>query len=332
MPTDPPVVERGTVPRGFSLITVAEDLPSITSIAFGPDGALYAGLRFNGIMRLIDANADRRYETRNLFAGNFNELLGLAWLGDVLYVSSIAQVTTLHDSNGDGISDERIIVINNLPTGRHQNDSPVFGPDGRLYLPMGSTCDACQEPNELNATILSFNPDGSDMQIVAHGLRNAFDLAFNAQGQLFATDNGRDDLGPNQPPEELNYIVPGAHYGWPDCWGNNQGSNCENTQPPIAEFDARASADGLVFYYGDQFPSEYIGDAFVALFGSYVVSVQPRIVRVQMQAANDTFTTQRSDFVTGIGRPLDLAVGPDSALYIADFEAEAIFRVSYGAP
>jgi glucose/arabinose dehydrogenase len=320
------------VPEGFSLIGIADDLPAITSIAFGPDGALYAGLRFNGIMRLVDSDGDRRYETRNLFAGGFNELLGLAWLADTLYVSSIAQVTTLRDADGDAIADTRTIVIDNLPVGRHQNDSLVFGPDDRLYMPLGSTCDACQEANALNASILSFNPDGSDMQILARGLRNAFDLAFNAQGQLFATDNGRDDLGPSQPPEELNHIIPGAHYGWPDCWGRGQGSNCENTQPPIAEFDARASADGLVFYYADQFPTEYVGNAFVALFGSYVVDVAPRVVRVQLEPSGDTFTAQISDFVTGIGRPLDLAVGPDGALYIADFETEAIFRVNHGAP
>lgn len=332
IPTAQPIVERGQAPEGFSLITVAQEMPAITSIAFGPDGALYAGLRFSGIIRLVDTDGDRRYETGNLFAGDFDELLGLAWLGDTLYVSSAAQVTTLRDADGDAVAEARSVLIDNLPIGRHQNDSLVFGPDGRLYMPLGSTCDACQETNALNASILSFNPDGSDMQIVARGLRNAFDLAFNAQGQLFATDNGRDDLGPNLPPEELNYIIPGAHYGWPDCWGRDQGSNCENTQPPIAEFDARASADGIVFYGADQFPPEYSGDAFVALFGSYEVNVRPRVVRVQMQPAGDSFTTQLSDFVTGIGRPLDLAVGPDGALYIADYEAEAIFRVSYGGP
>lgn len=336
LPTDAPasavLVERGNVPPGFSLITVADDLPRITTIVFGPDGALYAGLRHNGVMRLVDADGDHRFESRDQYARGFDELLGLAWLEDTLYISSSGRLSTVRDTDGDGISDTRNDLISNLPIGRHQNNSIVFGPDGRLYMPLGSTCDVCQEPDARNATILSFAADGSDLQIVARGLRNAYDLAFDAQGRLFATDNGRDDLGTDQPPEELNYIVSGSHYGWPDCWGRGQGGNCADTRYPIARFDARSSANGIVFYYDDQFPSDYMGDAFIALFGSYVVDVTPRVVRVQMQPRDDTFSTQVSDFVSGLGRPLDLTVGPDGALYIADYEAEAIFRVNYGAP
>ncbi|HLF27438.1 MAG TPA: PQQ-dependent sugar dehydrogenase [Anaerolineae bacterium] len=331
-PPAPPVVERGRVPEGFSLIVVAERLPRLTTLAFGPDGALYAGLRQDGIIRLTDAAGDHRYETRTEFAPAFDELLGLAWRGDTLYVSYRGAISTLRDTDRDGVADARSDIVTDLPVGRHQNNSLVFGPDNRLYLPLGSTCDACVETDPRSASILSFAPDGGDARIIAGGLRNAYDLAFDAQGNLFATENGRDDLGDTLPPEELNHIVPGSNYGWPDCWGVGQGSGCDGARAPVAEFDARSSADGLVFYLADQFPPEYRGNAFVALWGSYIVATRPRVMRVQLSLAGDTFAGQVSDFATGLGRPLDLVVGPEGALYIADYEAEAIFRVTYGAP
>ena len=121
--------------------------------------------------------------------------------------------------------------------GYTRNNGLAFGPDGKMYLTLGSTCNACQERSELSATILQFNLDGTGRRVYASGLRNVYDIAFHpVDGTLFGADNGRDELELNVP-EELNLLVDGGNYGWPDCWGDGQGSNCEGTLPPIAEME-----------------------------------------------------------------------------------------------
>ena len=188
-------------------------------------------------------------------------------------------------------------------------------PDGRVYLGEGSPCNACA-PRAREASILSFRADGSDVKIVATGLRNPFGLAFDPTGALWATDNGRDDLG-DAVPDELNRILPGKRYGYPTCYGIRRGSGCAGTQPAIAELESHSSADGLAF--GPD------GAAYVALWGTYFGNKHGRYV-VRVDLSNRTPKVTR--FATGFDHPLAVLFAKDGAMLVADWGTGIVWRIA----
>ncbi len=338
------VVELGTLPPGFSL-TVYGEVYRPTSLAFGPDGRLYAASADGNIYALADKDGDRRAETRTIFATNFSIPLGLLWIGNDLYISYTENVALARDTDDNGVSDEWVSILANLPTGLHQNDGLALGSDGYIYMGLGSTCDACIERSQYSASILRFRPDGTELSIVASGFRNPYDVAFNSAGDLFATDNGRDALGDDLPPEELNNVRRGGFYGWPDCWEEaivpvappipTLAPHCTDQTHAVARFTAHSSADGLAIYNGDSFPSQFRDNAFVAIFGSYLLpDIERGIMRVQLSKDGTGYTGQADWFLRlGVsGRPLDVTVGPEGGLYVGDYEAGVVYRIVYGAP
>ena len=330
------VVERGLLPPGFSL-TIYADVPAPTSLAFGPDGRLYAGSTNGAVYAVADRDGDRRGETVEPFAVGLDTPLGLAWVGPELYVSVRGSVVAVSDANGDGLTERRRVVISGLPSfGLHQNDSLALGADGTLYLGQGTPCDHCVASDPRSGTILRFKPDGSGLGVFARGMRNPYGLAFNSLGDLFATDNGRDDLGADEPPEELNFIRQGGNYGWPDCWPGRLAAACASVTQPVATFSAHTSADGLAFYDGHQFPAEYFDNAFVAILGSiymFPASTERGVARVRLTKTDGGYAGEREWFLQlPDGRPVALAVGPDGGLYVADYENGMIYRITYGAP
>jgi putative membrane-bound dehydrogenase-like protein len=328
------VVERGELPPGFSL-TIFGEVPSPTSLTFGPDDRLYVASANQVVYALADKDGDHRADARVPFARGVPIPLGLLWIEDTLYISYNGNVAVIKDKDGDGVGDRVVVLITGLPaSGRHQNDGLVLGADGYIYLGMGSTCDACREGDPRSATILRFKPDGTGLSVFATGLRNPYDLAFNAAGDLFATDNGRDDLGSDAPPEELNLIRAGLDYGWPDCWQGNTAAACASKSGAVATFAARSSADGLVFYEGHNFPQAYQDNAFVAVLGSYAYpDIERGVARVRLAKTGDTYRGETEWFLKlEEGRPLDVTVGPDGGLYVADYDQGLIYRIVYGAP
>lgn len=302
-------------PQGFHSSVYASGFSNPTATSIGPDGRLYVAQE-NGAILAVGSRGT------TTIASGFATILGLAWHAHKLYVSSTGQISTLTPSAGYR-SFRRRVVVSGLPTGKHQNDGIAFR-GGWLYLGVGSTCNACAEADGRSATIMRFHLDGSHAQVYARGLRNPYGLAIQPRtSALYATDNGRDDYG-NQVPDELNRIVQGGDYGWPNCWGNHGGTSCAGTIAPVALFEPHSSADGLVFYTGHTFPSRYLGDAFVAEYGDTVngLGTGHIIKDVHFGKRVTVFT-----FATGFSNPLAVTVAHDGSLLVADWGSGIIWRI-----
>ena len=317
------------LPDGFVGEVWLEGIRSPTAFAWDDQDRLYIATQGGDILRVNDAVTGEPPTDVVAIAGGIAFPLGLAFLDAALYISSRGEITRLTDDDGDGDPDTSRTIISGLPVGQHQNNGPAIGPDGKLYVPIGSTCDACIEEDERNATVMRFNLDGSNPEVYARGLRNVYQLAFHPEdGTLWAADNGRDDHG-YAVPEELNLIVEGGVYGWPDCWGAGGGSECEGTIRPVADLASRSSADGLIFYTGVQFPEEYSNNLFITLWGAGDGSTGRNVVRIELTKAEEQSTARVSNFATGFNRPLPIIVAADGSLLIGDHGADRILRIRY---
>jgi glucose/arabinose dehydrogenase len=303
-----PAAPNISVPEGFRAEIYARGLSRPTAMAFGQDGRLYVA-QLDGKIVVALPNAKRARP----FADGFSVPLGLAWREDVLYVSAQGELWSL-GAQGK----ERTAIVSGLPHGVHQQDAVVLGPDDRLYFGSGSTCNACEEEDPRSATVLSVKPDGSDLQIVATGIRNPFGLAFEPEtGRLWASVNGRDDLGADNPAESVVRVKQGADYGWPDCWPNWQtgqmDGDCEGVTRHDVFLEPRSSADGLAFWNGDVFVAEW-GANELKERGRKVVRIDPE-------------TLQAASFADGFQRPLALAVDRWNGLLVADWARGIIYRI-----
>ena len=317
------------LPDGFVAEVWLEDIRRPTAFAWDDQDRLYIATQGGDILRVNYAVTGEPPTDVVAIADGIAFPLGLAFLDAALYISSRGEITRLTDDDGDGDLETSHTIISGLPAGQHQNNGPAIGPDGKLYVPIGSTCDACIERDERNATVMRFNLDGSNPEVYARGLRNVYQLAFHPQdGTLWAADNGRDDHG-YAVPEELNLIVEGGVYGWPDCWGTGGGSQCEGTISPVADLASRSSADGLIFYTGEQFPEEYSNNIFITLWGAGDGSTGRNVVRIELTKQEEQYTARVSNFATGFNRPLPIIVAPDGSLLIGDHGADRILRIRY---
>ena len=322
---------------GFSLIKFA-DLYHPTAFAFDSQGSMYVTSQDGNVYLLQDNDQDGRADSRVTFSSGYYFPLGVtvhSETGDV-YVSHQGKITVLSDTDDDGKADVQELLVDDLPFDVHMNNNLKFGPDGWLYVGVGSACKSCDDTDPRSATIMRFNLDSGRGEVYAKGLRNAFDIAFHPETRdLFATDNGRDDLGMEVPFEELNHIIKNGDYGYPDCWNEQDTPGCEDTIPAVAFFEAHSSANGLDFYSGETFPAEYRGNAFVSIFGSWLKpNVQTGIQRIVLISSGTTYTSKTSWFVrfpAGV-MPLPLLFGPDDVLYVGDYVNDAIYRISYGMP
>jgi len=271
-------------------------------------------------------------DTPVLFASGLERPLGLVWHGDELIVSSRGRLSAWADPDGDGRAEEVRVLRDDLPaSGLHQNNGVVLGPDGRLYLGMGTGSNAALsgEPPEAG-TILSIDPASGETEVFATGLRNPFGLAFAADGTLYATDNGVDPKLVEAAPEEVNRIVPGGFYGHPYIFGSTPHPSGATPPagtpphtPPLAALTPHASANGIVAYRGSGFPA-LDGKLVVTEFGSYI----SRFYRAGRQlTVIDPEDGSAQIWASGfLGRPLAIAAGPGGALYVTDFEHGAVWR------
>lgn len=339
-------------PPGFTTTVFAEGLNGPRFVAFGPDGVLYVADRGNNrIVALPDANQDGKADIIRVFADNLDSPHSLVYHENAWYVGVPSGVIRLTDDDGDGVADQRETLIDDYPTtGAHSTRTVVFLPDGRMVVSIGSSCNVCQETDKRRAALVVYDgPAATGEAIFASGLRNAVGLTIQpGTGHLWATNNGRDLLGDDLPPETIYQVEEGANYGWPACINGyledpDEGSpgSCQGISRPVVEMQAHSAPLGLVFYTGTAFPADYQDDLFIALHGSWNRSELTGYKIVRLPFANGQPAAQVEDFATGwldaansevSGRPVGLAVGPDGALYVSDDRGGLLYRISYREP
>ncbi len=340
-------------PEGFEIAVLAQGLSNPRMMAVGPDGTVYVTqTAANTVSALRDPDSDGVADTPEVVASNLPSVHGIAFEQSQVYLAGEKHVWVAEVMD-DGSFGEPQVLVDDLPDGgQHSRRTIAVGPDGMLYVSIGSSCNACAESNPENATMLRMNPDGSEREIFAAGLRNTIGWDWSPEtGELWGMDHGSDWRGDDQPPEELNQIAAGNNYGWPYCFGEKEvdaflsnpppGATpeqyCVNTEAPVLTYQAHSAPIGMLFYEGAQFPEEYQGDAFVAMRGSWN-RAEPtgyKIVRVTFE---DGQPTAIEDFITGwlledgaahFGRIAGLTVTPDGALLISDDTNGVIYRVAY---
>lgn len=286
-----------------------------TAMAFGPDGRLYVAQETGQIV--VVGRGGRRGV---VVADGFTSPLGLAWHRRRLFISSKGRLDSLN-LFGRALRLRRALV-RGLPFGRHQQNNVVVG-KGRLFVGSGSTCDVCRERDRRSAAILSVRPDGSDLRVVARGLRNPFGLAFQpGTGRLFATVNGQDDLGA-EPAEALVWVRAGEDYGWPRCWPSFARrrllGSCRGVAEPAAYLEPRSGAGGIAF-------SKNGRTAYVALWGQYCCRTHGRTL-VAVELGEDGRTEGQRVLARGFAHPLAVVRDRRGALYVSDWGRGTIYRL-----
>ena len=336
-----------SLPPGFRIQTFAEGLDGPRFIAFGPDGELYVAERAAGrIVRLPDRNGDGRADETAVFAADLNAPHSLIWRDNSWFIGVPTGVVRLADSDNDGQADQRDVLIDDYPTGGHNTRTVEFLPDGRMVVSVGSSCNVCVEEDPRRAAIVAYDSAAANGEsIFARGLRNAVGLAVQpGTGDLWASNNGRDLMGDDIPPETIYRVSEGEDYGWPLCHNGNildpdlgQEGDCQGIPRPAVEMQAHSAPLGIVFYDGAMFPADYQGDMFIAFRGSWNRSIPTGYKIVRLPFEDGQPAAQVEDFATGWldedggvhGRPVGLAVAPDGALFLSDDREGIIYRISY---
>ncbi|MCE1253280.1 MAG: PQQ-dependent sugar dehydrogenase [Anaerolineae bacterium] len=339
-----------TLPAGFGIGVFADGLAQPRMLAVGPDGMLYAAERGAGrIVRLPDRNNDGAVDTLEVVASGLNAPNSLAFYKDgSLYVAETTRVLRLSQPDASGVYSQRDEIITGLPSGGHSTRTLLFSPDAStLYVSVGSSCNVCNEQDERRATIMAYNPDGSGGRVYARGLRNAVGIVFRpGSNELWASNNGRDNLGDEQPPETVYRVKEGANYGWPICHAGRivdpdfgSADSCSGVETPQIEMGAHMAPLGINFYTGNNFPDPYRRGLFITLHGSWnsTVPVGYKVMWSPIQA--DGSAGAAEDFISGWltpngnvwGRPVDVVNASDGSLFISDDRSGVIYRVYYRA-
>lgn len=368
-PADHSAAHLLTVPPGFEVTVYAEGqnfgLP--TQMDFGPDGNLYVLSLAGSIYRLIDDDGDDFAETIEtaFWDGDLNYIteeniaqlsvlpdqlyhaVGMAFHDDKLYVSDSGRIVELTDQDEDNQYETVTPIVEGLVSLQyegHSNNGIIFGPDGKLYIGVGATSDHGPLREPMEAAILRVNPDGSDLEVFATGLRNPYDLVFTPDGDLITSDNNPTEVNRTLrviPPEELNHIREGEDYGFPRVYGNPPPG--DDSIGPIVEFYPSVTSAGIDYYAHDAFPAEWRDGIYIAQWGTGADVLVNRdllfgfaVVFVPLE--KDANGEYHSDFVPFASsateraadfRPIDVTVGPDGALYIIEFFSSRVFRVTY---
>ncbi len=347
--TDKPLPNEIKLPPGFHISIFADEIKNARSLTLGEKGTVFVGTRQGDkVIALVDADGDGQAEKRFEIANNMNTPNGVAFYKGALYIAEVDKIWRLDNIESHLASPPKpVLVFDQLPHDKHHGWKYIaFGPDGKLYAPIGAPCNNCDEATSdpRYSTICRINPDGTGFEVYASGIRNTVGFSWHPQtGELWFTDNGRDMMGDDLPPDELNKAPQkGMNFGYPYCHGYNisdpeygKKHACSEFTKPMAELGPHVAALGMKFYSGNLFPAEYRNRVFIAEHGSWNRST-PIGYRVSMVSFKADGSPVYETFAQGWlkdgkawGRPVDVLQLKDGSLLVSDDFANAVYRISY---
>jgi len=343
-------LEKLKIPEGFVISIFADSVVNARSLSYSPSGTLFVSTRSEGnVYALKDTDGDYIADKRYTILKGGNMPNGVAFKDGDLYIAEVNRILKISDieSKLDNPGSPEI-VYDKYPTDKHHGWKYVaFGPDGKLYVPVGAPCNVCESKEKVYASMTRMNLDGSDMEVVHSGIRNSVGFDWHpVTKKLYFTDNGRDMMGDDIPECELNYASSeNMHFGFPYC---HQGDtpdpefgktrNCDEFTPPAAKLGPHTAPLGMTFYTGNQFPEMYHNQIFIARHGSWNRSKKSGYDIVLATLNADGTVLDTKPFITGWldegtddvwGRPVDMEILPDGSMLISDDYADVVYRVYY---
>jgi glucose/arabinose dehydrogenase len=337
-------LESIKLPPGFEISVFADRVPDARSLALGKNNVLFVGTRADRVyaVRYRDAKATQVIT----LASGLRMPNGVALKDGALYVAEVSRILRFDDIEARlDTRPKPVVVTERYPRETHHGAKFIrFGPDGRLYVPVGAPCNVCDPDPTRHALISRIRPDGSDYEVFAHGVRNSVGFDWDPRTkELWFTDNGRDMLGDELPSDELNHSPrSGMHFGYPYCHQGDTADpefgrkrSCSEFSPPAVKLGPHVASLGMRFYTGETFPAEYRNNIFVAEHGSWNRSkrIGYRVARVVVEGGrvlkHEIFAEGWLQGESAWGRPVDLEVMPDGSLLVSDDHAGAIYRIAY---
>jgi glucose/arabinose dehydrogenase len=341
-------LDRIQLPPGFKIQIYAKDVANARSMVMSPKGILFVGTRQAGkVYAVLDENKDHIADEIITIADGLNMPNGVAFRSGSLYVAEVNRIIR-YDNIEETLRSppEPVIVNDTFPKDQHHGWKYIaFGPDDLLYVPVGAPCNVCEKKDRRYASIMRMKPNGGDLEIYARGIRNTVGFAWHpSTGELWFTNNGRDWMGDNLPPDTLHHApVQGLNFGFPFCHGGDvpdpdYGSkhHCSEFDPPAMKLGPHVAPLGMKFYTGSQFPPQFRNQIFIAEHGSWNRSV-PIGYRITLAILENSRPIKYEVFAEGWlqgdkawGRPVDILIMTDGALLVSDDRAGVIYRITYG--
>lgn len=346
--TRTPQLDDLTLPPGFSISVYADGIENARSLAVGEGGTIFVSTRlFDHVYALVDSDGDFQADEVYTIGANLNVPNGIAYYDGDLYVAEISRILRFDNIETRlATPPDPVVIRADLPVELHHGWKYLdIGPDGKLYVTQGVPCNIC-EADDPYGSIMRMNLDGSDLEIVARGIRNSVGFDWHpVTGELWFTDNGRDWISDDLPPDELNRVTgPDPHFGFPWCHGGflvdidfGTEGDCERYLPPVQNLGPHVAALGMRFYTGTMFPDEYRQQIIIAEHGSWNRSTRIgyRLALIRLEGnqvvAYEPFIEGWLDDATQAftGRPVDLALLPDGSLLVSDDFSGAVYRIAW---
>ena len=342
-------LDKIKLPAGFKIDVYAE-VPNARSMCVSPNGTVFVGTKEKNVYAVTDENHDGKADKVYEIATGLNAPNGVAFKDGSLYIGTISVIYRI-DSIESRLANPPapVVVYDKYPTSTHHGNKFIaFGPDGKLYVPVGAPCNICDSPKPY-ASMTRINPDGTGFEIYASGIRNTVGFAWSPlTKQLWFTDNGRDELGDDIPSDELNNAPKeGMHFGYPYCHEGDildpeygKGKSCLDYTPPVKKLGAHVASLGMRFYTGSMFPTDYKNAIFIAEHGSWnrTTLVGYRVVVAKMDSSGALsdpvpFAQGWLQNLTSVnGRPVDVQVLEDGSMLVSDDYKGLVYRISYKTP